>query len=136
MTQIATVERILDSGEAMILVPRQSACAHECAECAGCGVTGGAVRARASNPAGAEPGQRVVVRSDTEKLLGIAAAVYLLPVALFLAGFFLAAALTSVPALRYAAAGAAFAAGIVPAIVYDRRLREQGGFSLTIVRVF
>ena len=43
MTQIATVERILDDTHAEISVPRKSACGHDCEECAGCGVTGAAV---------------------------------------------------------------------------------------------
>ena len=38
MTQIATVERILDADHAEISVPRKSACGHDCEECAGCGV--------------------------------------------------------------------------------------------------
>ena len=58
MTQIATVERILDADHAEISVPRKSACGHDCEECAGCGVTGAAVHARASNPIGARPGQK------------------------------------------------------------------------------
>ena len=57
MTQIATVERILDKNHAEISVPRKSACGHDCEECAGCGVSGAAVHARAANPIGAEPGQ-------------------------------------------------------------------------------
>ena len=56
MTQIATVERILDTDHAEISVPRKSACGHDCEECAGCGVSGAAVHARASNPIGAQPG--------------------------------------------------------------------------------
>ena len=85
MTQIATVERLLDRDYAVISVPRKSACGHDCEECAGCGVTGAAVEARAANPIGAEPGQKVVVQSDTQKMLGIVAMVYLIPVVLFLA---------------------------------------------------
>ena len=49
MTQIATVERILDSGYAEISVPRKSACGHDCEECAGCGMTGASIYARAKN---------------------------------------------------------------------------------------
>ena len=67
MTQIATVERILDADHAEISVPRKSACGHDCEECAGCGVTGAAVRARASNPIGAQPGQKVVVESEHQE---------------------------------------------------------------------
>ena len=44
MTQIATVERILDDTHAEISVPRKSACGHDCEECAGCGVSGLVVR--------------------------------------------------------------------------------------------
>ena len=71
MTQIATVEKILPGGMAEISVPRKSACGHDCEECAGCGVTGAAVHARASNPIGARPGQKVVVESSTKNMLRI-----------------------------------------------------------------
>lgn len=63
MTQIATVERILDADHAEISVPRKSACGHDCEECAGCGVTGAAVHARASNPIGARPDRRWLWRA-------------------------------------------------------------------------
>ena len=71
MTQIATVERIIDQNHAEISVPRKSACGHDCEECAGCGVTGAAVRAKALNVIGAQPGEKVVVESDTDKMLRI-----------------------------------------------------------------
>ena len=87
MTQIATVEEILSGGYAMISVPRKSACGHDCEECAGCGMTGAAIKAKAKNKAGAQPGQKVIVESSTQKLLGIVALVYLLPVVLFNAFF-------------------------------------------------
>ena len=55
MTQIATVEKILDDTHAEISVPRKSACGHDCEECAGCGVSGVSVYARALNTVGAQP---------------------------------------------------------------------------------
>ena len=61
MTQIATVERILDDTHAEISVPRKSACGHDCEECAGCGVSGVSVYVKALNTVGARPGQKVVV---------------------------------------------------------------------------
>lgn len=136
MTQIATVERIIDANHAEISVPRKSACGHDCEECAGCGVTGAAVRARALNPIGARPGQKVVVQSDTNKMLRIIALVYLTPVLLFLAGYLFTMAVTSSAAIQYLAAGVGFAAGILLAVFYDRRLRRQGGLSFQIVRLF
>lgn len=136
MTQIATVERILDSGHAEISVPRKSACGHDCEECAGCGVTGAAVHAKALNPIGAVPGQKVVVESSTKKMLRIVALVYLIPVALFFLGYLAAMAVTASVAVQYTAAAAGFILGILGAISYDRRLRARGGLSFTIVRLF
>lgn len=136
MTQIATVERIIDSDHAEISVPRKSACGHDCEECAGCGVTGTAVHAKAVNPIGARPGQKVVVESSTQKMLGIVAFVYLIPVALFMAGYLLTAFLTPAVAIQYTVAVAAFLVGIGFAILYDRHLRAKGGLSFTIVRLF
>ena len=136
MTQIATVERILDRDHAEISVPRKSACGHDCEECAGCGVTGAAVKARAENPIGAQPGQKVVVESSTRKMLGIVTLVYAIPVALFLIGYLAAFALGAGVGVQYAAAGIGFVLGILFAIRYDRRLWARGGLSFTIVRLF
>ena len=135
MTQIATVERLLDRDYAVISVPRKSACGHDCEECAGCGVTGTAVEARAANPIGAEPGQKVVVQSDTQKMLGIVALVYLTPVVLFLLGYLGTMALVS-PSVAGIVGGVGFVLGILAAVLYDRRLRRQGGLRFTIVRLF
>lgn len=136
MTQIATVERILDANHAEISVPRKSACGHDCEECAGCGVTGAAVHARALNSIGARPGQKVVVQSDTGKMLYIVALVYLTPVLLFFAGYFLTMAMTASAAVQYLIAGIGFVAGILLAVSYDRRLRARGGLSFQIIRLF
>ena len=136
MTQIATIERILDNTHAEISVPRKSACGHDCEECAGCGVSGAAVHARAVNPIGAQPGQKVVVQSDTKKMLRIVAFVYTIPVILFLLGYVVTAMLTPSVAVQYAVAVAGFVLGIILAILYDRHVRAVGGISFTIVRVF
>ena len=136
MTQIATVERILDASHAEISVPRKSACGHDCEECAGCGVSGVSVYARALNTVGAKPGEKVVVESDTKKMLKIISFVYLIPVVLFLAGYLVTLALTDSVAAQYAAAVAGAILGIVLAVWYDRRVKARGGLSFTIVRVF
>ena len=135
MTQIATVERIIDGRYAEISVPRKSACGHDCEECAGCGVTGAAVRARAENPIGARPGQKVVVESSTRNMLGIVALVYLTPIVLFLLAYFSTASLFS-QGVRYLLSAVGFAVGILLAVAYDRRLRRRGGLTFTIVRLF
>lgn len=136
MTQIATVERIINADYAEVSVPRKSACGHDCEECAGCGVTGAAVHARALNTIGAQPGQKVVVESSTQKMLGIVVLVYAIPIALFLLGYLAAFFLGAGVAVQYSAAGAGFLLGILLAIRYDRSLRTKGGLSFTIVRLF
>ena len=136
MTQIATVSRIIDSNYAEISVPRKSACGHDCEECAGCGVTGAAVLAKAANPIGARIGQKVVVQSETSKMLGIVAFVYLIPVVLFLLGYLVTAFLTTSVAMQYGVAVTGFFVGVAAAILYDRKLKERGGLTFTIVRLF
>ena len=134
MTQIATVEKILNEGYAEVSVPRKSACGHDCEECAGCGVTGTAVHARARNPIGAQPGQKVVVESATRKILGVVALVYLLPVVGFLLGYFLSEGLTE--GWRYAIAIGAAALSFLASVVYDRKAKREESLTYTILRVF
>ena len=135
MTQVATIEKLLDASHAEVSVARQSACGHDCEECAGCGVSGASVYARAKNPIGARPGQKVVVESSTKNIIGIILLVYMVPVALFFLGYALGGFFATAAA-RYATAVIAFALGIIPAVLYDRRLRRQGGMEFTIVRLF
>ena len=128
MTQIATVEEILTGGYAMISVPRKSACGHDCEECAGCGMTGAAIKAKAKNKAGAQPGQ-----SSTKKLLGVVALVYVLPVVLFLLGYFLSVGLAE--GIRYAIAIGAAALSMIPIVLYDRHARRNDTLTYTILRL-
>ena len=134
MTQIATVEQLLENGYARISVPRKSACGHDCEECAGCGVTGTAVRARAKNDIGAQPGQKVVVESSTRKLLGVVALVYLLPIIFFLLGYFLTDRMGETA--RYLIAIGAFVLAFIPCIIYDRYARRHETLTYTILRLF
>ena len=87
MTQTATVEQVLGGGRVRIAVARQSACGHDCENCAGCGAQAGTVRAVAEDPLGVCVGDRVEVASDNRRIIGIAALVYLLPFAAFFVGY-------------------------------------------------
>ena len=134
MTQIATVEKKLEPGFVEISVPRKSACGDDCEECAGCGMTGAAIHARASDPIGVEPGDKVVVQSETKKLLGVVALVYLLPVIAFLLGYFLSDGLAE--KVRYCIAIAAAIAAFIPSIFYDRYAKRHEVLTYTVVRLF
>ena len=134
MTQIATVEKLLPDGYAEISVPRKSACGHDCEECAGCGMTGAAIKARARNDIGAQPGDKVVVESSTKKIFGVVALVYVLPVVLFLLGYFLSEGLAE--GMRYAIAVATFVVSFIPCVLYDRHARKKELLTYQIMRLF
>ena len=134
MTQIATVEKILPGGFVEISVPRKSACGHDCEECGGSGMTGAAIHARAKDPVGVRPGQKVVVESATRKILGVVALVYLLPVVGFLLGYFLSEGLAE--GVRYAIAIGAAALAFLPSVAYDRHAKKTEALTYTVVREF
>ncbi len=134
MTQIATVEKDLCGGYAEVSVPRKSACGHDCEECAGCGMTGAAIKARARNDIGAQPGDKVVVESSTKKIFGVVALVYVLPVVLFLLGYFLSEGLAE--GMRYAIAVATFVVSFIPCVLYDRHARKKELLTYQIMRLF
>ena len=134
MTQIATVERLLNNGYAEISVPRKSACGHDCEECAGCGMTGAAIKAEAKNQVDAQPGDKVVVGSSTKKLLGVVVLVYMLPVLGFLLGYFLSpTSLTE--RVRYGIAIASAAVMFLPCVFYDRYAKRHEILTYTILRL-
>ena len=131
MTQIATVTGIPGPGTALVAVVRQSACAHNCAECAGCGAMAGSLSVRARTALELSPGDRVELYSDG-RVLGIAALVYLGPAVLFLAGYLLPAGLPE--GLRYACGGLGFLLGLAGAAACDRRVRRGRTISYQITR--
>ena len=122
MRQTARVCRLLPEGSAELLVLRKSACAGDCGTCGGCGAAQRSLRLTAENPIRAEEGSTVYVESATAPVLKAAVLVYLLPLILFLAGYFLAAPLGS---WAYAVGLGSFALGLIPAIRFDRKLRKR-----------
>ena len=138
MTQIATVEKIIDAEYAEIAVPRQSACGHDCADCAGCGMTGGySVHAVARNPVQAKPGDKVVVEGSTKKVLGVAALVYVVPFICFFLGYAFGHGVFSLGDGMSGLVGAIFfALGLIPALLYNRYAKKTGTLQYDIVRLF
>lgn len=131
MTQIATVTALAGPGMALVTVARQTACGHDCANCAGCGAQAGSVSVQAKTDIPVAPGDRVEICSGS-RVLGIAALVYLGPVALFLLGYLLPASLSE--GLRYVCGGAGFALGLALAAAYDRLVRRKSAVTYQITR--
>ena len=120
MTQTATVEKILSDRLVQIAVVRRSACGHACESCAGCGAQRQVIHARAQDPIGVRPGDRVEVFTEDRPVLAAAALVYLLPVLTFFVGYGLSAAWGAVW-LRAVFTAALTAGGLLPAVALDRR---------------
>lgn len=137
MTQNAVVRRLVGN-RAEIEVRRVSACGHDCAQCGGgCSemVKTGPVVVLADNPLCAQPGDRVVVESSSGSILGFAAVVYLLPLVLFFAGYFIACALGAGEAAALGCGGVCFVLSVVIAVAVDRRTRRRSRELFSIVAI-
>ena len=131
MTQIATVTAA-GTGEVEVTVTRRTACGHDCESCGGCGAGKTSrlvVRAETELPL--EPGDRVEICSGGG-VLGAAALVYLGPVALFLLGYLLPAALPE--GARYLCGGLGFVLGLAAAVLCDRVVKRRSGVGYRVVR--
>ena len=135
MEQLVRVKETYDDGTALVFRIRESACSGDCHKCSGCGAAKEAVLLKADNPIGADRGDLVKVESATAPVLKAAVVLYVLPLVLFFLGYF-GSIMVSSMAVRYTAAAAGFVLGIVIAILYDRRLRRDGGLKFTIIRLF
>ena len=131
MKQVAVVTRLIGEKMVEVTVARQSACAHDCTNCAGCGAQTSSISVYASCSIDAAPGDLVEIYSDN-RVLRYAALVYLVPLVLFLAGYFAVPALTE--EMRYLCGGIGFAVGILLAILCDRVVRRKNGVTYQVIR--
>lgn len=123
MTQNGTVTKLLDRGRAQVAVQRQTACGGHCAACEAC-VFDSRLVVEADNAICAQPGERVVLESETKRVLGAAMLVYMLPVALFFLGYVIGAACSLSQGLCIALSLVGAAAGGGLAVFFGRRRRE------------
>ena len=84
MKQIGVVEAV-NGNEITVRVNRESACGGNCASCsAGC--QSGKITVTAENRAGAVTGDKVIIEMPSQKILGAAALVYILPILFLILG--------------------------------------------------
>lgn len=122
MEQQAQVIRIVSDAVARVAVKRKSACSGDCHTCHGCPHPDEIVMVDADNLVGAQKGDSVLVRSDTGRVLKLAAMLYLMPVVLFFLGYFL---MPGGEGARLAVGGGAFAAGILICMAVSRWMKEN-----------
>lgn len=130
MEQLVKVRKCNADSTAEVVCIRQSACSGDCHKCSGCGAATEAIVFEAQNPIGAEPGDTVLVRSESGPVLLGAAVLYMIPLVLFFAGYFVADALWGLGALGGCVA---FVLGIAAAVVYDRLVAKKKKTVYTIV---
>ena len=123
MEQNVIVRRLLPEGMAEVMRIRESACSGDCHKCAGCGSTKQTMLFSARNPIGAQPGDMVVVESDSGTVLKGAMLLYLLPLVTFLVGYIAGENLWG-RGIFCSILG--FLLGMMPIKLYDRRLAKQG----------
>ena len=85
MTQTGVIREVLGNGFARVRITQRTACGHSCEDCGGCAAGSRELTVEARNPLEARRGEIVTVSSQTRKVLGAAALVYVLPPALMLA---------------------------------------------------
>ena len=129
MEQLVKIRRVYDDGTAQVIRIRESACSGDCHKCAGCGAQQQALLLDAVNAIGAKEGEFVILRADTAPVLKAAAILYMLPLALFFAGYALGESLWQLGA---AAGCIAFALGIAAVILYDRKVMRKNKTVYTI----
>ncbi len=117
MEQCVQVAKVYDNGTAEVFIRRESACSGDCHKCSGCGAAKQTVTVLARNAIGAKAGDRVVVSSDDKQLFSAMLVVYILPLALLLAGYFAGLWLRITPG--FTALGG-FALGVVLILLYHR----------------
>jgi positive regulator of sigma E activity len=130
MQTTATVIKT-NNNRATVEVERQSACdgCHKNKDgggCSICSLTGAAktFEAEALNEIGAKVGDRVTVVTKTDRVLGYAALVFLLPVLIGVAFYFAATAVTATEIWHYAAMVLGFVLSFFFVWLYARRVAK------------
>ena len=133
MIQYARVTKIIDESMARISVVRESACGHDCTSCGGCAMASAPVVADAENCIGAKVGDCVIVETDTTAVIGIAAVVYLFPLALFFALYIMCRVFDAGEAVAVISGALGFAAGVLCAVCLNKRVAKKKSVAFKIV---
>lgn len=128
MEQRVKVHSVNADGTARVVVIRESACSGDCHKCSGCGAAKETIQFDAMNVIGAKPGEVVMVKSDTGPVLGGAAVLYMVPLVLFFVGYLLGDMLQQ----GGLGGGLGFLAGVLIAVVYDRKVAGKKNTVYTI----
>ncbi len=133
MTQDAVVFRCLPDNMAEVVVTRTAACGSNCASCEAC-IFQNELRTVARNLIGARPGQKVLIESQSSKVFRAVILVYILPVLLALAGYFLAYAAGAAEGMCIICTFLGVFLGAAILVLSQRLRREKTSITFDIVQ--
>ena len=139
MEQIAVVKAVLANGMAQIAVERDTACgaAHSCHDCAGCEkmMTNTNTVVTAFNDVNAGKGDVVKVRGENKVFFKTAAIVYIVPLILAIAAYFVAMGMGLGEGLQVLVTFVGFALGVLLGVAWDRHMKKTSGLRFHIVEI-
>ena len=132
MTQDAIVYKRLPNNMAEVVVTRSTACGSNCGNCESC-IFQSEIKTTARNLIDAGPGQRVVIESKSSRIYGAVLMVYVLPLVLALAGYFMAYALGAAEGLCILSTFAGVGLGAVILVVTQRKKMAKDPITFDII---
>ena len=132
MTQDAIVYRRLANNMAEVVVTRSTACGSNCGNCESC-IFQSEIKTVARNLITAGPGQRVIIESKSSRIYGAALMVYILPMVLALAGYFIAYAMGAAEGLCILCSFLGLGLGAVILVVTQRRKMAKDPITFDII---
>ena len=132
MTQDAIVYRRLANNMAEVVVTRTTACGSNCGNCESC-IFQSEIKTVARNLIGAGPGQRVVIESKSSRIYGAALMVYIMPLVLAFAGYFISYAMGAGEGLSVLTCFLGLALGAVILVVTQRKKMAEDPITFDIV---
>lgn len=134
MTQEAVVTKTLANGMAEVAVRRTTACGGNCASCESC-VFERELKTLAKNSVQAVPGQKVLIESQTSKVFKAAFLVYVLPLLLFLCGYFLSSAFGMGEAACIAVSFICLMLGAALVVLSQKKRKTRDAITFEIIEV-
>lgn len=132
MEQIGKIVGISPENIAKIEIKRKSSCSSDCSKCGGCAHPDQIMIVEAQNSCAASVGDNVLLHSKSRGILSIAALVYIMPIALMFAGYFIAPGGEGV---KIAASAVGLAAGALICAAYSARVKKAKTQFFTIERI-
>lgn len=119
MLQEAIITKTLDNGLAEVVVERSGICGGNCDDCNECRYEN-LIKSTVENTIDARRGQHVMIETPTAGVVKGALAIYILPIVLLVAGYFVAAAFSLSEGMCVLAAFIATVAGVLIARIISK----------------